>query len=166
MENTGLVDTGAQSEDRGKDGFELAVSGDTVYVGKRDGKLFQSRDGGNSWRDITSNLPIQFARFNAICFSGATVYVGTDKGTLSSEAGTYWHVATDNIGERIVIDRFAVYGTTVYGAGDKGIYRLDAESRWRQISSEVPGKVLSLVVNKNKLYIATQRRGLFHISLE
>ncbi len=165
-ENTGLVDTGAQSEDRGKDGFELAVSGDTVYVGKRDGKLFQSRDGGNSWRDITSNLPIQFARFNAICFSGATVYVGTDKGTLSSEAGTYWHVATDNIGERIVIDRFAVYGTTVYGAGDKGIYRLDAESRWRQISSEVPGKVLSLVVNKNKLYIATQRRGLFHISLE
>ncbi|RKU38103.1 hypothetical protein C6496_08085 [Candidatus Poribacteria bacterium] len=165
-ENTGLVDTGDQSEDRGKDGFELAVSGDIVYVGKRDGKLFQSLDGGNSWRDITSNLPVQFERFNAICFSGATVYVGTDKGTLSSEAGTYWHVATDNIGERIVIDRFAVYGTTVYGAGDKGIYRLDAESRWRQISSEVPGKVLSLVVGKDKLYIATQRRGLFHISLK
>ena len=27
-------------------------------------------------------------------------------------------------------------------------------------------KVLSLVVNKDKLYIATQRRGLFHISLK
>ncbi len=165
-ENTGLVDTGDQFEDRGKDGFELAVSGDTVYVGKRDGKLFQSRDGGNSWRDITSNLPLQFERFNAIHFSGPTVYVGTDKGTLSSETGTYWHVATDNTGERIVIDRFTLYGTTVYGAGNSGIYRLDAKSRWRQISSEVPGKVLSLAVNKDKLYIATQRRGLFHISLE
>ena len=65
-----------------------------------------------------------------------------------------------------MIDRFAVYGTTVYGAGNSGIYRLDAEARWRQISSEVPGKVLSLVVNKDKLYSAAQRRGLFHISLE
>lgn len=165
-ENTGLVDTGDQYEDRGKDGFELAVSGDTVYVGKRDGKLFQSRDGGNSWRDITSNLPIQFERFNAIHFSGPTVYVVTDKGTLSSETGAYWHVATDNTGERIVIDRFAVYGTTVYGAGNSGVYRLDAGGGWRQISSEIPGKVLSLIVNKDKLYIAAQGRGLFHISLE
>ena len=165
-ENTGLVDTGDQYEDRGKDGFELAVSGDTVYVGKRDGKLFQSRDGGNSWRDITSNLPIQFERFNAIHFSGPTVYVVTDKGTLSSETGAYWHVATDNTGERIVIDRFAVYGTTVYGAGNSGVYRLDAGGGWTQISSEIPGQVLSLIVNKDKLYIAAQGRGLFHISLE
>ena len=149
--NTGLIDTGDQSEDAGKNGFELAVSGDIVYVGKRDGKLFQSLDGGNSWRDITSNLPVQFKRFNAICFSGQTVYVGTDKGTLSSETGTYWRVATDSTDERIVIDRFAVYGTTVYGAGDTGIYRLNAGTRWRQISSEVPDKVLSLVVNKDKL---------------
>ena len=36
----------------------------------------------------------------------------------------------------------------------------------KQISPVVPGKVLSLVVDRNKLYVATERRGIFHISLE
>ena len=42
------------------EGFKLAVLGETVYVGKRDGKLFQSLDEGNSWRDITPSLPLRF----------------------------------------------------------------------------------------------------------
>ena len=39
-------------------------------------------------------------------------------------------------------------GSTVYGAGDKGVYRLDVDDKWEQISSVVPGKVLSLVVDQ------------------
>jgi len=39
-------------------------------------------------------------------------------------------------------------------------------SKWEQISPVVPGKVLSLVVDRNRLYVATERRGIFHISLE
>jgi hypothetical protein len=67
------------------------------------------------------------------------------------------------MGAPIVIDRFAVDGTTVYGAGDTGVYRLKTE--WQQISPEVPGKVISLIVSNDRLYIATEQRGLFHISL-
>ena len=162
--NTKLIDTSEQPDNELDRGFKLAVSAETVYVGKRDGKLFQSLDGGDTWKDLTSSLPLHFTRFNEIIFVGATVYVATDEGVLSSQNGEYWRVVTDKMGTPIVIDRFAVDGTTVYGAGDTGVYHL--ESEWQRISPEVPDKVISLVVSNDKLYIATEQRGLFHISLE
>ena len=165
-EDTGLVDTGKQPDEDLKNGFKLAVSGKVVYVGKQDGKLFQSLDGGDSWRDVTSSLPLPFTRFKEIVFAGSTVYVATDKGVLSSQTGAHWWVLTDRAGERIVIDRFAVDYARVYGAGDTGVYYLDAHGKWEQISSAVPGKVLSLVVDRNRIHVLTQQRRMFHISLE
>ena len=160
--DTGLADTGEQPDTDLRCGFRLAVSGSTVYVGKRNGRLFQSLDAGSSWKDITLNLPFQFTCFKEIAFAGSTVYVATDAGVLASRTGGHWRVIADEV----VIDRFAVDGSTVYGAGDTGVYRLDVDDKWEQISPVVPGKVLSLVVNRNKLYVATERRGMFHISLE
>ena len=159
--DTGLADTGEQPDGDLICGFRLAVSGETVYVGKRSGKLFQSLDSGNSWRDITPNLPLRFTCFKAIVFAGSTVYVATDTGVLASQSGMHWRVIADDV----VIDRFAVDGSTVYGAGDVGVYRLDVDDKWEQISPVVPGKVLSLTVDRYRLYVATERRGIFHISL-
>ena len=161
-EDTGLVDTGEQPDGDLKYGFKLAVSEKTVYVGKRSGKLFQSLDSGNSWRDITPNLPFRFTYFKEIVFAGSIVYIATDAGVLASQTGMHWRV----INNEVIIDRFAVDGSTVYGAGDKGVYRLDVDDKWEQISPVVPGKVLSLVIDRNRLYVATERRGIFHISLE
>ena len=160
--DTGLVDTGEPSDEDPKYGFKLAVSGEIVYVGKRDGRLFQSLDSGDSWKDITPTLPLRFTGFKAIVFAGSTVYVATDNGVLASQTGAHWRVITDDV----IIDRLAVNGLTVYGAGESGVYRLDIHDKWKQISSRVPGKVLSLVVDRDRLYVATERRGLFHISLE
>lgn len=159
--DTGLVDT---SEEKNR--LKLAALGKVVYVGKRDGKLFQSFDGGDSWRNITSSLPFSFTRFKDIVFAGSRVYVATDKGVLSSETGAHWRVLTDGTGECIVIDGFAAYHTHVYGAGDTGVYYLDAHGKWEQVSSGVPGGILSLAVDHNRLYILTEQRGMFHISLE
>ena len=169
--NTGLLDIGEQPEGDPKCGFKLAVSGETVYVGKRDGKLFQSQDAGSSWKDITPNLPSRFTCFKDIVFAGSMVYIATDSGVLASKTGEHWRVITDEV----VIDRFAVDGTTppksiqkirIYGAGDTGVYRLDIHDKWERISPGVPGQVLSLVVHRDKLYVATKHRGMFHISLE
>ena len=160
--DTGLVDTGEQPDGDLKCGFRLAVSGATLYVGKRSGRLFQSLDAGSSWKDITPNLPLRFTCFKEIVFAGSTVYVATDAGVLASRTGGHWRVIADDV----VIDRFAVDGSTVYGAGDTGVYRLGVDDKWEQISPVVPGKVLSLVVDRNRLYVATKRRGMFHISLE
>ena len=158
---TGLVDTDTHPDETLDKTFKLAVSGDTVYVGKRDGKLFQSLDGGNSWKDITSSLPFPFTAFTEIVFAGSMVYVATDAGVLASQTGSHWRVITDEV----TIDRFAVDGATLYGAGDMGVYFLDAHGEWKQISPSVPGEVLSLVVHRDRLYVATERRGMFHISL-
>ena len=132
----------------------------------RDGKLFQSSDGGDSWRDITPSLPLSFTRFKEMVFAGSTIYIATDKGVLSSETGAYWRLLTDRTSERIVIDRFAADHTGVYGAGDTGVYYLDAQGKWEQVSLGVPGKVLSLIVDRNRLYVVTEQYGMFHTSLE
>jgi len=163
--DTGLINTDKQSNADIKDGFKVAVSEATVYVGKRDGQLFQSLDSGKNWKDITLSLPLRFTHFNDILFVGSTIYVATDAGVLVSQTGEHWHVITDNFGERPIINRFAIDGITVYGAGDTGIYRLDNLGKWEQISSEVLGEIISLAVINNRLYTAINERGIFHISL-
>ena len=166
---TGLADTseGHDHWNGGKyrGGFKTAVSGETIYVGQRDGRLFQSLDEGHSWRDITSSLPLRFTHFKEITFIGSTLYVSTDEGVLVSQTGAHWRVLTDSAGARPIIDRFATDGIKVYGTGDTGIYCLDIRNRWQKISSEAVNEVISLAIIKDKLYSAVNGRGLFHLPL-
>ena len=163
--STGLTDMSQASYDKDSKDLQLAASGETIYVGKRDGKLFQSFDGGSSWRDVTPSLPLHFTDFKEITFVGSTVYVATDAGVLSFETGAHWRVLTDSAGARPIIDRFAVDGSTVYGVGAIGIYHLDPRSQWKQISSEVPDRINALAIVNDKLYSATEESGILHISL-
>ena len=166
--NTGLVDEGKSKDEN--DGFtkqlRLAVSEETVYAGKRDGSLLQSFDSGNTWKDLTSSLPLRFARFNDITFAGSTVYVATDAGVLVSENGEHWRAIVDKSGIHTRIDRIAVDTPTVYGASNEGVYRLNDRDAWEKILSEVPDRVVSLVINGDQSYIVTKRRGMFRISIE
>lgn len=163
--STGLTDSGKRPANSRK-GFQLAVSGKTTYVGMRDGKLFQSFDEGTNWKDVTPNLPLQFKRFKEITFVGSAVYVSTDKGVLTSPTGEHWRVLTDTEGERLIVASLAVDDTTVYGVCNAGAYRLDNRGKWKKVSPEVPGGIRELVFANGKLYIITNRRGMFHISLK
>ena len=162
--NTGLMDTDKNDDSTGD--FKLAVSEATVYVGKRDGSLFQSFDSGVTWKDLTANLPLRFERFNEITFAGSTVYVATDAGVLTSEDGEHWRALTDTAGTHTLINRMAVDTATVYGVGDEGAYQLNNRDEWEKISPEVPDNVTYLVISGNRLYITTEHRGMFHVSLE
>ena len=166
--NTGLADTGKRSAKREnfRGDLTLAVSEETVYVGKRDGSLFQSFDNGVTWKDLTANLPLRFERFNDITFAGSTVYVATDAGVLTSEDGEHWRALTDTAGTHTLIDRMAVAGIQIYGAGEEGVYRLNNRDEWEQIAPEVPDSVKSFVINNDRFYIVTEDRGMFHTSLE
>ncbi|MCY3742791.1 MAG: sigma-70 family RNA polymerase sigma factor [Candidatus Poribacteria bacterium] len=163
--NTGLTDKSQESYDNDIQDLKLAVSRETIYVGKRDGKLFQSLDGGNSWRDVTPSLPLRFDDFNEITFVGSTVYVATDEGVLSSETGAHWRVLTDSAGMRPIIDRFAVDGPTIYGVSNIGAYRLDTRNQWKKVSSEALGETAALAVLNDKLFSAIKDHGIFHIAL-
>ena len=156
--DTGLIGINSEST--------LAVSGETVYAGKPNGRLFQSVDSGDSWKDITSTLPISIVHFKEMTFADSKICIATDKGVLISQNGEYWRVITNKTQMPTVINRFAVDGTTVYGVGDSGAYRLDAHSKWELLSSEVPSGIESLVISNDRLYVGTRDHGMFHISLE
>ena len=162
--DTGFVDP-TLIKDRKDRGFKIAVSSEVVYIGKRDGRLHQSIDGGNSWKDITLTIPTSFSSIEDITFVGSAVYIATEKGVLTSETGEHWKMLTDNSGASIVIDRFAIEGSSFYGAGETGVYRIDSHGRWEQVSGNVPDKVISMSASEDKLYIGTKNRGIYYISI-
>ncbi|MDE0399237.1 MAG: sigma-70 family RNA polymerase sigma factor [Candidatus Poribacteria bacterium] len=148
-------------------GFKIAVSDSTVYVGKRDGHLFQSFDKGKTWNDVTADLPFSFTEFKGITFAGSTVYVATDKGVAHSSDGTHWHAATNVEGNPLIMERFAVDGTTVYGTTGQYVYQLkEGSNTWEQVTPEIPDIVLSFVVDGNVLYVGTASSGVLRFTLD
>ncbi len=146
--------------------LKLAVSGNTVYVGKRDGRLVVSFDKGNNWIDLTPALPFPVKAFKEIVVAGSTVYVATDAGIITSDDGRNWRAIIDTEGSNPIMDILAVDGTTLYGVTkNTGIYQLENDT-WKQIVSEIPDKVTSLAVDGNTLYVGTQNRGMLHFNLE
>ena len=148
--------------------LKLAVSGDTVYVGKRDGTLLGSFDKGNNWKEIPGNLmflvPVKV--FKEIVFAGSTVYVATDAGVSTSSSGKQWQVVTDAEGTNLIMEKLTVDGTNLYGVTEKtGVYRLESGT-WKQIISEIPEGVNSLAVNGDTLYVGTKNSGMLHFNLE
>ena len=64
---SGMQDAPVFADFYATDGFQFAVSGEVIYLGKSNGNLFQSLDGGDTWRDVTSNFPLPL---NKAEFSG------------------------------------------------------------------------------------------------
>ena len=148
-------------------GVKLAVSGKTLYVAKRDGHLFQSFDEGDTWNDVTVDIPFSVAAYNTVAFAGSTVYVATDKGVAYSSDGTRWHKVTDAEGTPLVIEKFAVDGTTLYGATEQQVYEVkENSSAWKQLTPEVPSTITAFTVDDNTLYVGTLGRGVLRFPLD
>ena len=147
-------------------GFKLAVSGNTVYVGKWDGHLVASFDGGTNWLDLTPALPFPAKAFKDIVFVGATVYVATDEGVAASDNGKQWRAITDAAGTRLNMKKLTVAGDTLYGlTKDTGIYRLES-GVWEQVVSKIPDHVETFAVDGNTVYVSTRDSNMLHFSLE
>ena len=158
---TGVEETIELSRDNIRSGFKIAASGETVYVGKRDGHLLKSLDGGDSWNDITSSLPLSVEHFKEIIFAGSMVYVATDKGVFNSKDGGVWSVLGDGTGAPIIIKSLVTASGSIYGANDDGIYRLQSDTdTWEQVAPEISGIVTSLVVDEGTFYVGTERQGV------
>ena len=162
---TGLEDTGHLTlPDESSKGLTLAVSGDVVYAGKRQGKLFQSLDNGDTWKDITDSLPFPFVYFKEIVFVGSTVYISTNKGVMTSLNGEVWRALTDTDGDTLLIDRVASDDSTLYGVCDSGVYRVDDQTgTWQQIAPVAPHAATSFAVDGDMLYIGTKQNGVLRL---
>ena len=106
--DTGLEETVELSKDILRKNLKLAVSGDTVCVGKRDGSLIISFDAGNNWVDLTPALPFPIKTFKEIIFAGSKVYIATDVGILASDNGRNWRIVTDTEGYK---SRYGAFGS-------------------------------------------------------
>ena len=146
--------------------LKLATSGNTVYVGKRDGHLVASFDKGTNWIDLTPALSFPVKVFEEIVFVGSTVYVATDAGIITSDDGKNWKSVTDSEGTNLIMEHLAVDGTTLYGVTkNTGIYQLENDT-WKQIVSEIPDGVTSFAVNGDTLYVGTKNSGMLHFNLK
>ena len=152
-------------------GFKLAVLGNTVYVGKRDGHLMRSVDQGNTWNYVTAKLPFPVDHFRAIVFAGNSVYVATDKGVVMSGNGADWHIITTAKGRPLVMNRLAVDGTTVYGESDQKIYQLNIirgtwRKTWKQVTPKISHFITCLAADENTLYVGTYSSGVIRFRLD
>ncbi|MYA69974.1 sigma-70 family RNA polymerase sigma factor [Candidatus Poribacteria bacterium] len=145
--------------------LKIAASGNTVYVGKRDGHLVVSFDKGNNWLDLTPALPFPVKAFNDIVSADSTVYVATDAGIITSDGGRHWHIVTDAEGNNLIMEHLAVDGTTLYGVSKTGVYQLE-NGTWKEVASEVPERVTSFAVDGNVVYVGTQGSGVLHFNLD
>ena len=164
--DTELEETVELSLDIAMKDLKLAVSGDTVYVGKRDGHLVVSFDRGTNWIDLTPMLPFPFKTFKDIVFAGIVVYVATDTGVAASDHGNNWGAITDAADTNLIMEHLALDGHTLYGVTkETGVYRLESGT-WKQVVSEIPENVTSLAVDGDTLYVGTQNNGMLHFTLE
>ncbi|MCE2397235.1 PQQ-binding-like beta-propeller repeat protein [Candidatus Poribacteria bacterium] len=84
-----------------------------------------------------------------------------------SNDGISWEATTDTEGVPIVIERFAVDGTTVYGTHQQRVYQLKANANtWQQVTPEIPVRVNALAVDGNTLYVGTTGRGVLRFTLD
>ena len=156
--------------------LRFAVSGDTVYVGKRDGHLVVSFNRGNNWIDLTPALPFPVRNYKQILAAGSSVYVATNAGIITSDDGRNWRTITDSDDRNLIMEHLAVDGTMLYGITRKtGVYRLESDSStWKQIITEIPeiaslnisNEVTSLAVASNTLYVGSLSFGMLHYNLE
>ena len=165
--DTGVQETAEISEHNAMTGFKIAVLGDTVYVGKRDGHLMQSFDAGSNWNDVTKNLPFPIDVFNEIVFVGSTVYVATNKGVIASQNGKNWYPVTDASGTCLVMEQLAVSPLMIYGTSKTGVYQLKHDNNtWEQLAPKVPAVVTSLAVGNNGLYVGTESSGVLSFTIK
>ena len=164
--DTGQEETVELTLDIARKDLKIAVSGNTVYVGKRDGHLVVSFDKGDNWIDLTPALPFPVKVFKEIVVAGSTVYVATDAGIITSDDGRHWHTITDAEGKNLVMEHLAVDGTTVYGVTENtGAFRLKSGA-WEKAVSEVPDNVTSLAVDGDTLYVGTEYNEILHFNLK
>ena len=159
---TGLEDPGFLTlPDESSKSLTLAVSGNVVYAGKRQGELFQSLDNGDTWNDITDTLPFPFVYFKEIIFVGSAVYVSTNNGVMHSQDGETWHALTDTDESPLRMDQIVAEDAILYGVCDSGVYQVDDQTgTWKQIAPVAPHAATSLAIDGDTFYIGTKHSGV------
>ena len=150
----------------------LAVSDRTIYISAVRGKLFRSVDEGDTWTEVSQNLPNWSQEIGAydLAFIGETIYAKAGSGGgRSADGGETWTPLIVGGLPGGYTDMQFVDGTTLYGTSSHGIFRLiQGSDSWERIAPIQPIQhlVRSLAFDGTMFYIGTEAEGVFRLSLE
>jgi hypothetical protein len=138
---------------------------DDIFAGTAQGGIFRSTDNGESWEDVTHNLPGKI--INALVIDAQdhifasvfmyNVYKSEDNGASWNEAKTG---LTYPIDEFVINNLGSIYGCTTFG----GVYvTTDNGANWAQINEGLTFiNVEHLAVNgNNQVFAGTWGSGIF-----
>ena len=149
-----------------------------LYAGTDDGRVHVTRDGGDSWKDITKGLVADrwISRIVASQYDEATVYVAQNGKRnedfapyiwKSSDYGTSWKNIAANIpvGPINVVREDPRNANVLYAGTDVGVYvTMDGGTKWQVLGSELPSTfVHDLIIHPRDdvIVIATHGRGMW-----
>ncbi len=146
----------------------LAVSGRTVYIGATHGKLLRSVDEGDTWTEVSQNLPNWDQEIGTydLTFIGETIYAKAGSGGgCSTDGGETWMPIIVAGLPGGYVEMQLVDGTTLYGTSSHGVFRLTHGSdSWEQIAP-TQRDVTSLAFDGTTFYVGTHAEGVFRLSL-
>ena len=144
------------------------MSGRTVYISTVRGKLFRSVDEGDTWTEVSQNLPNWNQEIGTydLAFIGETIYAKAGSGGgRSTDGGETWIPIIVAGLPGGYIEMQLVDGTTLYGTSSHGVFRLTHGSdSWEQIAP-TQRDVTSLAFDGTTFYIGTNAEGIFRLSL-
>jgi len=152
-----------------------------IYTGSDDGMIYVTKDGGNSWTNIS--IPtvkgLWISRVIASAHSLSTVYVSVNGYRnddfrplifMSKDYGKTWKAIQGNLPHESVnvIREDPFKATILYVGTDNGLYvSLDGGINWEKMSKLPRVAIHDLAIQKksNELVVGTHGRSLFTISL-
>lgn len=156
---------------------------DVIWVGTDDGQVQVTRDGGQSWTNVTDNIPDmkpwgRIYNIEVSPFDPATCYVAYDRHMLDDRAsyvykttdyGEHWTTITDGLPEDqpvyVVRENPNQQGFLVLG-NDAGLYySRNGGAQWEALKGNAFPTAsvwdLKFVENQHDLVVATHGRGAF-----
>lgn len=146
-----------------------------IYTGSRDGRVMVSRDGGETWSDISEGLPNRSIRNISVSATNpAAIYLtvsgyGTGHVFSSTDSGTTWADISNNL-PNIPTSAFLidpVTPTTLYAGTDIGVFRsTDSGSSWVPFNNGLPPvPIMEFTSQPNGvIHVATYGRGAYELA--
>jgi len=153
-----------------------------IYTGSDDGLIHLTKDGGNTWDNITGNLPknLWVSRVIASKYKKGRVYA-TLNGMRSDNFGTYiyssenygrtWKSISSNIPTSAVnvIKEDSVNASILYAGTDNGLYiSFNNGASWHAFSNGLPNVAVHDIVIQERdkeLLVGTHGRSIYKTSI-
>jgi len=156
-----------------------------IWAGTNDGKVWNTRDGGAKWNDVSKNLSEMPAwgvvsKIEPSHFNGSMAYVVVDAHLMDSrepfifkttDYGATWKRVNGDLPNKhplsyvkAVAENPNKQGMLFAGTGHAFYYSLDDGTHWTQVSAGLPSAPVSWVVVQKQFHdvvVSTYGRGLY-----